>query len=286
MTPSIPSRHILHRDQTFKALQYGFILLACLFALAPLLWAVLTSIKAPQEISLYPPTIIPNDFTFDNYWAGVINPKFMRYLLNTVMVVGLSLVICLVVSSHAAYAVARFRFRGADLMLMLMFSTIMVPGVAVIVPLYLLSVYAGLYDTLWVLVLAYSAWLTPTLVWLLRGFVINIPYELEESARIDGCSRWQAFYRITLPLLRPGLLAGSVLIFANIWNEFVLGYALVLSDEVRLVQVGIYANVTEVGIRWGPLTAAAIGASLPVVIAYAFMQRAFIQGLSSGAVKG
>jgi len=286
MTASIQSRHILHRDKAFKALQYGFILLACLFALAPLLWAVLTSIKAPQEISLYPPTIIPHDFTFENYWAGAINHKFMRYLLNTAMVVGLSLGICLVVSSHAAYAVARFRFRGADLMLMLMFSTIMVPGVAVIVPLYLLSVYAGLYDTLWVLVLAYSAWLTPTLVWLLRGFVNNIPYELEESARIDGCSRWGAFYRITLPLLRPGLLAGSVLVFANIWNEFVLGYALVLSDEVRLVQVGIYANVTEVGIRWGPLTAAAIGASLPVVIAYAFMQRAFIQGLSAGAVKG
>src|SRR5208282_2823688 len=139
-------------------------------------------------------------------------------------------------------------------------------------------IYTGLYDTLWVLVLAYSAWLTPTLVWLLRGFVANIPNELEESALIDGCSRWGAFCRITLPLLRPGLMAGSVLVFANIWNEFVLGYSLVLSDEVRLVQVGIYANVSEVGPRWGPLTAAAIGASIPVLIAYAFMQRSFIQG--------
>jgi multiple sugar transport system permease protein len=276
----------LRRKQTAEVLQYVFILIACAFALVPILWAVLTSIKAPQEISLYPPTIIPHAFTFDNYLVGVFNPKFMRYLLNTAVVVGLSLIVSLGVSSHAAHAVSRSRFRGAELMLMAMFSTIMVPGVAIIVPLYLLSVYVGLYDTLWILVLAYSAWLTPTLIWLLRGFVANIPNELEESARIDGCSRWGAFYRITLPLLRPGLLAGSVLVFANIWNEFVLGYSLVLSDEVRLVQVGIYANVSEIGIRWGPLTAAAIGASLPVLIAYAFMQRAFIQGLSAGAVKG
>ena len=267
-------------------LHYGILILACLFALAPLLWALSTSLKLDPEIARYPPTIIPERTTVENYLMGVFNPKFLRYLLNTVAVVLVSLGVCLGVSSHAAHAASRFKFKGAETMLILMFCTIMIPGVAIVVPLYFMSIHTGLYDTLWILVLAYSAWLTPTVVWLLRGFVNNIPVELEESARIDGCSRWSAFYRITLPLLRPGLLAASVLVFANIWNEFLLGYCLVLSDEVRLVQVGIYANVTEVGIRWGWMTAGALGASLPVLIAYALMQRAFIQGLSAGAVKG
>jgi ABC-type glycerol-3-phosphate transport system permease component len=162
----------------------------------------------------------------------------------------------------------------------------MIPGVAVVIPLYLLSVKAGIYDTVLVLILVYSAWLTPTLVWLLRGFVLVIPYELEEAARIDGYSRLGAFYRVTLPLLRPGLLAGAVLIFANIWNEFLLGYSLVQSETARVIQVGIYANLTEVGVQWSRLTAAAVTAMLPVMIIYAFLQKAFVQGLSTGAVKG
>jgi len=270
----------------WQLVRYGILVFACLFALIPILWGLSTSLKPDVEVAKYPPTIVPETLIYENYIMGVFNPKFMRYMLNTAIVVVISLALCLMVSSHAAHAIGRFRFRGSETMLMLMFCTIMIPGVAIIVPLYLLSIQMGLYDTIWILVLAYSAWLTPTVVWLLRGFVRNIPYELEESARIDGCSRSSAFYRITLPLLRPGLLAATVLIFANIWNEFLIGYCLVLSDEVRLVQVGIYSNLTEVGIRWGWLTAGTIGASLPVLIAYAFLQRAFITGLSAGAVKG
>jgi ABC-type glycerol-3-phosphate transport system permease component len=137
-----------------------------------------------------------------------------------------------------------------------------------------------------VLVLVYSAWLVPTLIWLLRGFVAGVPNELEEAARVDGCSRLGAFYRVTLPLLRPGLLAGAVLVFIHIWNEFLVGYSLVLGDEHRLLQVGVYFFITENGIAWGPLTAAATASIVPVVVAYALLQRSFIQGLASGAVKG
>jgi len=270
-----------------KAMTVIFLFLASVFAVAPILWAVLTSLKSPKEVALYPPTFFPQHLTFENYLGAVINNgTYLHYLWNTAVIVVAATVLCLICSAHAAHAVARFRFRGSSVLMFAMFSTVMIPGVAVVIPLYLLSVKAGIYDTVLVLILVYSAWLTPTLVWLLRGFVLVIPYELEEAARIDGYSRLGAFYRVTLPLLRPGLLAGAVLIFANIWNEFLLGYSLVQSETARVIQVGIYANLTEVGVQWSRLTAAAVTAMLPVMIIYAFLQKAFVQGLSTGAVKG
>jgi ABC-type glycerol-3-phosphate transport system permease component len=156
----------------------------------------------------------------------------------------------------------------------------------VIVPLYTASVDIGLYDTLWALIIVYSAWLVPTLVWLLRGFIAAIPAELEEAARIDGCSRVGAFWRVTVPLLRPGLLAAGVLVFVMVWNEFLIGYSLTLSDGNRMIQVGIYYFMTETGVEYGPLTAAAIASIVPIAVLYALLQRAFIQGLTGGAVKG
>jgi ABC-type glycerol-3-phosphate transport system permease component len=270
-----------------KAAQGLFLLAAIAFAAVPILWAVLTSLKSPREVALYPPTLLPENPTLENYRGAVFyNETFLHYLFNTAVIVIAATVLCLALAAHAAYAVGRFRFRGANFMMFAMFSTIMIPGVAIIIPLYILSVKVGLYDTIAVLVLVYGAWLTPTLVWLLRGFVIGIPIELEEAARIDGCSRLGVLYRVTFPLLRQGMLAGTVLIFANIWNEFLIGNSLVQSETARVVQVGIYANLTEVGVQWGRLTACAVTAIVPVLIAYAFLQRAFIQGLSGGAVKG
>jgi ABC-type glycerol-3-phosphate transport system permease component len=151
---------------------------------------------------------------------------------------------------------------------------------------YLLSVDLGLYDTYTVLVIVYCASVVPTLVWLLRGFVASIPQELEESALIDGSSRAGVFYRIVVPLMRPGFGAAAVLVFVTVWNEFLIGYALVLGDEHRLIQVGVYYFVTDVGIEWGPLMAGMIISALPIVILFAALQRYFIQGLTGGAVKG
>jgi len=266
--------------------RYALLCAATLYALVPILWALSTSLKPSAEISAFPPSWLPHAFTLDNYIEGVFTAKFLRQMANTAIVVGACMIIAIGLSVHAAYAATRFKFLGKRTILVLLWSTIMIPGVAVIVPLYLASIWTGLYDTLWALIIVYSAWLVPTLVWLLQGFVAGVPVELEEAARIDGCSRMGAFYRITLPLLRPGLVASGVLVFTMVWNEFLIGYSLVLSDETRLVQVGIYFFITEVGIKWGPLTAAAIASVAPVLIAYAFLQRAFIQGLSAGAVKG
>lgn len=267
-------------------LVYAALAAALAFALLPLVWGLSTSFKAQIDVHKFPPVWIPSPPTFANYADAVFDVRFGRYLVNTLIVVFASLVLSTALALHAAWATVRFRFAGREGILLVMWATIMVPGIAVIVPLYMASVDLGLYDTLASLVIVYSAWLVPTLVWLLRGFIAAVPYELEEAARIDGCSRIGAFWRVTMPLLRPGLLAAGVLVFVMVWNEFLIGYSLTLSDGNRMIQVGIYYFMTETGVEYGPLTAAAIASIAPIAVLYALLQRAFIQGLTGGAVKG
>jgi multiple sugar transport system permease protein len=265
---------------------YTAVALACGFALLPVLWGLSTSLKTAQEVHAWPPQWLPAAPTLRNWSDAVFEPRFMRYVGNTLLVVGMSLVLSLGLALLTAWTTVRFRFRGRDGLLLLMWSTIMVPGIAVVVPLYAIAVEVGLYDTLWAPALVFSAWLVPTLVWLLRGFIAAVPAELEESAQIDGCTPLGAFLRVTVPLLWPGLVAGAILVFVAIWNDFLIGYSLTLSDENRLVQVGIYAFMTETGVEYGPLCAAAIASIVPIVALYALLQRYFIQGLTGGAVKG
>lgn len=265
---------------------YGAVLLACAFAMLPVLWGLSTSFKSTQEAHAFPPTWIPASPTVANWSYAVFDARFMRYVANTIIVVAGAMVLSLALALLAAWATVRFRFRGREGLLLLMWSTIMVPGIAIVVPLYTIAVEAGIYDTLLAPGLVFAAWLVPTLVWLLRGFIAAVPAELEESAQIDGCSPLGAFLRVTLPLLWPGLVAGAILVFVMIWNDFLIGYSLTLSDENRLVQVGIYAFLTETGVEYGPLCAAAIASIVPIVVLYALLQRFFIQGLTGGAVKG
>jgi multiple sugar transport system permease protein len=268
------------------ALIYAALGVALIFALLPILWGVSTSFKPQIEVHRVPATWIPHAPTWGNYADAVFDARFVRYLGNTIWVVFASLVLSTTLALHAAWATVRFNFKGRETILLVMWATIMVPGIAVIVPLYMASVDLGIYDTLWALIIVYSAWLVPTLVWLLRGFIAAVPAELEEAARIDGCGRVGAFWRVTVPLLRPGLLAAGVLVFVMVWNEFLIGYSLTLSDGNRMIQVGIYYFMTETGVEYGPLTAAAIASILPIAVLYALLQRAFIQGLTGGAVKG
>jgi multiple sugar transport system permease protein len=264
---------------------YLALLVACVFVLAPILWAVSTSLKSAQEIHAGAHWI-PLAPSFENYLNAVLQPKFLHYIGNSILVVIATAIISILLAVHAAYVVARRSFFGKEVLLFLVWSTIMIPGVSVIVPLYLLAVDVDLYDTLAVLVIVYSAWLVPVLIWLLRGFFASIPTELEEAAQVDGCSPLKTFYVIVLPLMRPGLGAAAVLVFVNVWNDFLIAFGLTISEENRLLQVGLQSFVTESGINWGPMMAATVFSMIPAAIVFGFLQRAFIQGVTAGAVKG
>jgi ABC-type glycerol-3-phosphate transport system permease component len=199
-----------------------------------------------------------------------------------VFIGGLSVLFSLIVATPAAHAVARGRFVGKNQMLFVLWTTIMMPGAAIIVPLYLVWIYTGLYDSYLGLMIAYAAFIIPTLIRLLRGFALKVPHELEHAALVDGCTRWGAFRRITLPLMRPGLVAGALLSFVNVWNEFLLAFSLTQRSEIRTIQVGMYSFITEVGIEWGQMMAALVTSLIPIMVLYVLLQRQFLQGLTGG----
>jgi ABC-type glycerol-3-phosphate transport system permease component len=266
--------------------KYAVLLLASSFALGPIYWIVNTSLKLERNNVSFPPQWWPNPISLQQYINVFLQSTLPRNYFNAaVLAIGTSFLV-LVVGIHAGYAAARFQFRGKNALLFVLLSTVMVPGIVTLIPLYLLAVRLGLHDTYTILILVYAAWQTPTVVWILRAFFENIPRELDESALIDGCSRLGAFYRIVLPLSQPGLAAAAILVSVWVWNEFIIALNLTASDASRPLTVGLFFFIGESGIEWGKMAAGASGALVPVIVLFLFLQRRFIQGLTAGATKG
>jgi ABC-type glycerol-3-phosphate transport system permease component len=255
-------------------------------ALLPVWWGLVTSLKPAAQIMSFPPKWLPEPPTLASYVQVWQQSNLPIYFRNSIIVTLAALVVALVVSVHAAYALARFSFRGRNAVMVALLATSMIPGIAILVPLYDLAVHVKLYDTFAGLVLVYAAWNVPILVWLLRGFFESVPIELEEAARIDGCSRLKAFYKIVLPMSQPGLLAAAIMVIMFVWNDFLIAFALTISENRRLLSVGLYTYISNYGVEWGQLTAATMVALVPVVAVFFLLQRRLVEGLMAGALKG
>lgn len=274
------------RTASQQALLFAAAVVACVLAAAPVAWGLLTALKPAAQVITYPPQLLPHPLSLEHFRQVWQESAFPVYFGNSIFVTAAALCASLVLSVHAAYGLARFEFRGKTVLLLGMLATSMIPGVAILVPLYNISVKTGLYNTYAGLILVYTAWNIPLLVWLLKGFFERVPLELEEAALVDGCSRLRAFYSIVLPMARPGLLAGSIMGLMFIWNDFLIGFTLTISESRRLLPYGLYAYISNVGIDWGQLMAATVLALVPVVLAFLVMQKWLVQGLMAGAVKG
>ena len=258
----------------------------CLFAMVPLLWALSTSLKVTAEVLHWPPIFVPSVLTFEHY-ASVFTVKGLpRALLNSSLVALLTIALTLFTACPLAYVTAHFEFRLKRPLLFYILATVMVPGISVLLPLYLTAQRLGLIDTYVVLVLIYSAAMTPQVVWLLRGFFLTIAPELEQAARIDGCSRLSAFGHVVLPLARPGLAAASAFVFVYVWNDFLINVAMTSSASMRNIQVGLAMLISDVGISWSEYTAYTMSITLPPVITFLALQRWFLRSLSTGGLKG
>lgn len=255
-------------------------------ATLPLLWALSTALKPAAQILTYPPQWIPSEVTFESFRQVWQQSNLPTYFRNSVLVTAVSLVVALVLSVHAAYGLARCSFRGKAALMVGLLATSMIPGIAILVPLYNLSVETGLYNTATGMITVYAAWNIPTLVWLLKGFFESVPIELEEAAHVDGCGALKTFYVIVLPISRPGILAGSILAIMFVWNDFLISFTLAISEKKRLLPVGLYSYISNYGVEWGQLMAATVIALVPVMIAFFLLQRFLVQGLMAGAVKG
>lgn len=276
----------MRRRQGFPSmLIWAVLLVAMAFALVPILWGISTALKESGAAEVFPPRWLPRPMTLDNFSQVLTGSNLRRYLWNSSVVAVLTILATLAVAVHAGYAAARFRFAGKNPLLFLILATAMIPGICILVPVYLLVTRLNLHNTYSALVLVYTAWQVPTAVWIMRGFFETIQPELEEAALIDGCSRLGAFYRIILPLTQPGMAAVGILVFVYVWNDFLIAYVLTISDEMRLVQSGLYLYVTAFGVEWSKLMAASILALLPPAVTFVALQSRFIQGLTKGAIK-
>lgn len=267
------------------ALVFAVLSTVAVVMVLPIAWLLVTSLKPEAEIYRFPPSWIPAPLTFDNYKA-VLQSSMPGYFLNSIIVGAGTIVATLFIAMHAGYAVSRFSFPGKNVFLFLLMASHMMPGVANLVPVYLLAGKVGLLDSYLVLILVYSMWQTPLVVWLIQGFLESVPATLDHAAMVDGYSRLGALYRVVLPLSKPGLAASSIVVFVYAWNEFIMALTLTSTDDMRLAQVGLKYYVSQFGIQWGELAAAVMLSIVPVILLFLFLQRWFVYGLTSGALKG
>ena len=254
--------------------------------LFPIYWMVITAFKPGRDILTLEPKWFPAPFTLDNFKDAIARPYFLEDVRNSLVIVGVMLVLALLISFLAAVATARFGFRGRNAFLVMIIGVQMVPLNALIIPLYLMLDGVVQTDALPGVIAVYLAVVLPFMIWTLRGFVANIPAELEESAMIDGCTRVGAFFRITFPLVGPGLVATAIFGFIQAWNEYIIAYVLLSSPGNQTLTVWLASFTTNHGPEWGPLMAAATLTGLPVVAFFLLLQRYLAGGLTAGAVKG
>jgi N,N'-diacetylchitobiose transport system permease protein len=270
--------------QRLVANAIGLVVLAVM--LFPVYWMIATSFKPGRDILRFDPKWFPSPVTLENFSDAIHRPYFGDNVRNSVIVVGVVVVLSLVIGFLAALAIARFRFYGRRAFIVVIIGVQMIPATALIIPLYVLLARANQVDRLSGVIVTYLTFVLPFTVWTLRGFVMGIPRELEEAAMVDGCTRFGAFLRILLPLIVPGLVATSIFAFVQAWNEFIFAYVILSSQENQTLTVWLASFTTSRGTDWGPLMAAATLTSLPVVIFFALVQRRVAFGLTAGAVRG
>jgi multiple sugar transport system permease protein len=266
------------------------ILFLLVFTVLPMAWMVLTSIKTQFAALQYPPQWWPTEPTLANYWR-LINPadstgrEFLRYFANSFFVSLTTTVLGVVVAVPAAYAFSRFRFPGRQMLFFAVLVRNMFPAVVFLMPLFLLMRWLGLVNTHGSLILTYLTFGLPLSIWLLKGFFDNIPVQLEQAARIDGATRFQAFLLIMTPLATPGIIATSIFSFIGAWNEYVYAYTFLSKQDQMTLPVGIQRFFTEFATDWPGLMAATFLMSVPVVVLFLILQTYFVRALTEGAVK-
>lgn len=266
------------------ALSYVLALLATAFFAFPIFWMFSSSLKSDDVITAYPPVWF---FTpsLHNFLKLVDDLDMMKMFINSAVIVGLSTCLAMICGTLAAYALARFDIKHKQLIAFEVLSIRMLPPIVSVVPMFILARWLGVFDTYWLLIAAYALSGLPFVVWVMRVFIQDIPQSIEEAALIDGCSRIEAFWRVTLPLLMPGLAATMVIVFMFAWNEFLLA-SMLTSNAAKTLPVIAANTLNAKSIAWGMASAAGVVMSLPVVILVLLMQRYLVRGLTLGAVKG
>ncbi len=254
-------------------------------ALLPILWGFFSSLKPSDRIVEFPPRLLPEMPTLEHY-RRIFADQAADYIANSLAVSAASVLLTLALGAFAGYAIARFKFRGRDGLMAATVAIMSIPIASLLVPTFTLLSTVGLTDTRIGLVLLYSAYQLPVVVWMLYGYFLSLPVEIENAARVDGCSPMRALVKVVLPLSKPGLIAAGLFVLVFAWNDFVVAVTMTSSEAARTFPVAIYFYLGFYGREWGPLLAASVVSIVPIVAIFVFLQRHFVSGLTGGGVKG
>jgi len=245
-------------------------------------WMLSLSVKFEIDNASYPPVLIPEHFAWSNYAEVLASNHFATYFMNSLIVTGAATTFALIVGVPAGYGIARMRAHKSAIVILIARIT---PGLSYLIPLFLMFQWLGLLGTLWPQIIIHLVVTVPIVIWIMIGYFETTPMDLEEAALIDGATRWQVFRHVALPIARPGVAVAFILAVIFSWNNFVFGIVLA-GRETRTLPVAVYNMISFDQLSWGPLAAAALIVTLPVLLLTVFAQRQIVAGLTAGAVKG
>lgn len=269
-----------------RILTYGTLLILVLVCLFPFYWMTLTSLRTPRGVYVREQMLVPRDLTWENYQFIFNERPVGIWLRNSIAVAFTTSSISVVIGVLAGYSLVRLRYLGNRTMAKTILFTYLVPGSLLFIPLFILMGNLRLVNTMWALLLSYQTFNVPFCTWLILGYFRTIPEELEDAARIDGCSRMGVLWRIVLPLAAPGIVTAFIFGFTNSWNEFLFATVLVKSRDMQTLPSGLGSFLLGDVFLWGPLMAAAIVTTIPPIILFIIVQRYVISGMTLGSVKG
>ncbi|MCQ2753615.1 MAG: carbohydrate ABC transporter permease [bacterium] len=274
-----------------KSITHTILIITSLLSIFPFIWLTSTSLKGINEdIFAYPPMIIPTDFTWTNYVDVWHRVNFMGYFWNSMIVAGLTVLLNLVLSSLAAYPLARMQFKGKKVFFFSILATIMIPFQAIMLPVYIITLKLHLIDSV-NNVMGYIGLVMPFAVsafgiFLMRQAFLKVPREVEEAAIVDGCNVFQMFMKVVIPMVKPTLAVLAVFTFIGSWGEFLWPSIMLTKDSMYTLPVGINNLQGMFSANWRFIAAGSIIATIPIIIFFLAMQRYFISGENDGAVKG
>ncbi|WP_405174208.1 carbohydrate ABC transporter permease [Paenibacillus sp. FSL H8-0261] len=269
-----------------KGLVYLLFAIPVVTQLYPLLWLMLYSLKTNEEILGGSFFSFPKVFQWHNYSEAYKSGSYLKYLSNSVLVTGVTMIFVILLSSMVAYAISRFRWRYGNLVMTIFLMGMMIPMQATLLPLMIIFKNMHILNTHLSLILPYVAFSTPIAVFILSGFMKSIPHEIEESAFIDGASVYRIFRTIILPVSVPPVMTVCILTFINIWNEYILAATFISSEKLKTLPFGVYTFVSQYSVNYGNIGAFLVMGALPVILIYFFLSNQITKGMVAGAVKG
>ncbi|BDZ47237.1 carbohydrate ABC transporter permease [Naasia aerilata] len=274
------------RRSAASTLRYAALIAGAVVMVTPFVYMVSTSFKSQAYVLTVPPQFIPNPATTDNYTQALTTQDFGLYFLNSAVVAVISTALSVLLSSMMAYGFARYRFPGRELIFRILLIGLVVPAMMLIIPQFVLAKNLGLLDSLAGLVVFYVAGSLALNTFLLRGFFEAIPEELDQAMQVDGAGAFTRYWRLALPLAKPALATATIFTFLATWDEFVWSLTIINSPAHRTLPVAIKLFQGQNATQWGLVFAASLLAVIPVVVVFLVFQRYFVQGLTTGAVKG